>query len=527
MRYIITQFGKGYIVNDGYQEAVITPPYEIQLEAIDGLGTLDVFDAPYPDDNTNDKEPLFNYLRDILKLTGHEFQIYIANDIRKDGGSTNDTIFHDIEVDRYIFSNKNLTLMDAKKALKLILKMTNSRIFQSFGRWYVISNSNLIDNRIIQGTVAPSADDVVIEPTETLVTPPHSAPDVRIDGAPTMYYNNGANYRLIAQNSGSEVVKWTWNLAGGGTLVQTDTTSQFFGIYELGTVSQSEDGDSYTVTGEDADGNTDTSDAFVLNVEEETATPTQGQTGEVPSGDTNENTPSTLTNVSYDFRINANAAFNVTDAYVSPHDSIISYGAAEAGDAFTTSFDVVSLTGEFTSVEQITTAGITGGHTVTKQLIGEFIRVTVTGTLPVGGTTETLTLVGAANVQQFSTTVTLSASVSNASYAASPASLISTGGVGETYSMNITYTAQSGYEWTGLGNIQVVASSNIGQVVSVDRQSSSVMIVRISGAQGITDQSATLTVTGAAVFANPASSITISPSGTEDVRKVEVTLIFQ
>lgn len=508
---------EGFIVTDRYQEAIISTPYEIKLEAIDGLGTLNVFDAPFPTSNTNDKEKLFFYLKEILKLTGHEFDIYISNDIRKDGGATNDTIFHDIEVDRYIFSDKNLVLMDAKKALRLLLKMTNSRIFQSFGRWYVISNSNLIDNRIVQGTVAPSADDVVNEPDETLPTPPHSAPDVSIDGASTMYYNTGTNYRLIAVNSGSDVVKWTWNLPGGGTLVQTDTTSQFFGQYELGTVSSSEDGDSYTVTGEDANGNTDTSAAFVLNVEEQTTTPTQSQTGEVADDSPDANTPSELTNVSYDFRINANANFNVSNAYVSPHDAIISYGAAEAGDAFTTSFDVVSLTGEFTSASQITTASITGGHTVTKQLIGEFIRITVTGTLPVGGATESLFLTGAANVQQFTTSYTLSSSVSNSSNAPSPANLSVTGGEGESYSMNITYTAQSGYEWTGLGNIQVVASANIGQVISVDRESSSTMIIRISGAQGVADQSATITVTGAAVFATPATSITISPDGTQDV----------
>ena len=126
-------------------------PYPIKLEAIDGLGTLDGFDAPFDTTDNSTTTDLFYHLTEILKLTGHEHQIYISNDTRKDGGATNDTIFHDIVVDKYALFTKNLTFRTAD-VLKQILRITNSRIYHSFGRWYVVNNSTLIDSRINQLT---------------------------------------------------------------------------------------------------------------------------------------------------------------------------------------------------------------------------------------------------------------------------------------------------------------------------------------------------------------------------------------
>ncbi len=505
---------EGFIVNDGYKEAVVSAPYEIQIEAIDGLGTLDSFDVPFPSDNVNAKEQMFFYLKEILKLTGHEFQIYIANDIRKNGATANDTIFHDIEVDRYIFSNKNLILMDAKQALKHILIMTNSRIFQSFARWYVVNNSSLIDNRIVQGTVAPSAGDVVNEPAAPVAAPVYGSPDVSIDGVAQMYHNTGTSYRLLAvENGGTKVIKWTWNLPGGGTVVQNDPTNQFFGEYSLGLVSSSQDGDSYTVTGEDSNGQTDTSNAFVLNVDAYNFV--ADPPSEVDTGESNLNVPSVLQDVSYDLRINADSNFNVTNAFVSPANGTLAYGAGEVGDAFTMTFNVFSNVGEFTSASQLTGVSVTGGFSVSHALSGDLIVVTVTGSRPIGSTTELLVLTGAADVQQFTHSFSVTDSATNASI--SPSSFSAAGGDGQTYTKTFDITASSGYKWQSAGNVTVISNSVIYDSLTVSKVSDSVLRVTIAGTIGVSDKSATITVTGQPVGASPATSISLNPAPTYEI----------
>ena len=196
---------EGFLVVDRYQEAVVTAPYEIQLEAIDGLGTLEGFDAPINTSDTSNTESLFYYLKEILKLTGHQFDLYIANSIRKATSPPADqTIFHDIIINEYGLFNNNLTFRSAKDVLEAILKITNSRIFQSYGRWYIISNSNLIDNRIdtsgvIDG-IGPSDDDDTDDPVEPTPDPVYDAPNISIVGEATMY--DGTAYNLTVVDNG-------------------------------------------------------------------------------------------------------------------------------------------------------------------------------------------------------------------------------------------------------------------------------------------------------------------------------------
>ena len=500
---------EGFLVVDRYQEAVLTTPYPIALEAIDGLGTLDGFDAPLSTSTTSNTENLFFYLKEILLLTGHNFDLYIANSMRKTDGATNDTIFHDIEINEYGLFNKNLTVRTAKEVLEIILKMTNSRIFQSYARWYVINNSSLIDNRVdVNQTIVDAGAGSGADDTDDPVTPtpaaPLTAPSITLttssNAGEPLYI--GTSYSLQVTNSGSTPVSYTWTLPGGST---QNTTSPFLA---LGTMFADDDGDTYSVVATDADGDTD-SDSITLDVQTRPQT-TEENTGAGGGTDLVNDT----NNVN--FTLDIIVSNSVDSAYVSPTTGTINYASGEVGDAFTMTFDVVSTVGEFTSASQITSATVTGGFTVTKQLIGEFVRVTVTGTLPSGGGTETLSLQGAADVQQFTTSYTLSSSVTNASYAASPATLSRTGGEGKPYTMTITYTAQSGYEFSGLGNIQIRSSADVGQTISSSFTSSQ-MVVTITGAQSIQDQSATITITGAAQFANPATSISVSPSGRFDI----------
>jgi hypothetical protein len=492
------EFWEGFLVVDRYEESILSTPYPIALEAIDGLGTLDGFDAPLNTSDTSNTENLFYYLKEILLLTGHEFDIYIANSIRKTDGAANDSIFHDIEINEYGLFNKNLTIKTAKDVLEQILKITNSRIFQSYGRWYVVNNSSLIDNTVdvaqtLADANADSGADVNDDPATPVAGAVYTAPNITLSGQATMYI--GTNYQLTVLNSGTNPVSYEFTLPDNSTVTQTGN------VINTGTLFAENDGDTYSVVATDANGQTD-SDSFTLDVDSRPIVidpdPPEGETD-----DTN-----------YTFVINVTN--QVTNAYVSPLKGTIDYPAGEVGDAFTMQFNVVSLTGEFTSASQLTTSSVTGGYTVSKTLNGDFIEVTVTGNLPSGGGAETLTLIGAADVQQFTTSYTLSTNVTNASYAAAPASLSRTGGEGKPYTMTITYTAQSGYEFTGLGNVQIQASDDIGQTITSSFTSSQ-LVVTITGEQSISDQSATITITGAAQYANPATSITISPSGAQDV----------
>lgn len=500
--YYYQPIWEGFLVVDRYQEAIITPPYEINLEAVDGLGTLEGFDTPINTTDTSNTESLFYYLKEILKLTGHEFDLYIANSIRKSVSPPADqTIFHDIEINEYGLFNGNLTFKTAKDVLIGILKMTNSRIFQSYGRWYIVSNTNLIDNRIdtsgVIDNIGPSGDDATDDPTEPTPDPVYTAPNISIVGEATMY--DGTEYNLtVVNNGGTEPVSYTW------TLPSTDTVTVEDAIFSIGVVYAERDGETYSVVATDANGETDT-DSFTLSVTAERP----DIDPDPPEGET--------TDTNYKFVINA--VNGVTGAYVSPLKGTIDYAAGEVGDAFTMIFNVVSLTGEFTSVSQLTGATLTSGsgtYSVATALVGDFIRVTITGNLPSGGGTETLTLTGASDVQQFTTSFTRTGTVSNASYSLNPTNLSDTGGTGKNYSMTITYTAASGYEWTGLGNISIVSSANIGQTITSQITTPTTLVVTITGQIGIADQSATLTINGTPIYANPATTITINPSARFD-----------
>lgn len=146
-------YWEGWLQVDQYQESLQPFPNPVKLVAYDGLGTLDAYDAPYsnaPDGGYDSNEDtMFFYLYYILNNLQLNFDIYVANDIRKATGNANDTFYHDIILNEFGVYD-DLDFRNAKEVLESFLKATNSRVFQSQGRWYIISNSNLIDTNIDQ-----------------------------------------------------------------------------------------------------------------------------------------------------------------------------------------------------------------------------------------------------------------------------------------------------------------------------------------------------------------------------------------
>lgn len=402
--------------------------------------------------------------------------------------------------------------MDAKEALRYIMKMTNSRVFQSFAKWYVVSNSNLIDNRVDQSTVAPSVADIVNEPDEPVATPVYGSPDISIIGISPMY-NDGTTYSLVLQNSGTPATSLTWTLPDSSTVSQS-AGDLLFGILFLDTVELSEDGDVYSLTATDANAQTDTA-TFTLNVDEQIVTPTNSQAGIVEEDDPVADDPVPAETPTVYYKVELTGVDDVTNAYLSPVTGTYNYTASEVGDSFEMEFNVVSLTGEFTSFTQVV-ASVTGGFNISRELIGDFIRLTVSGTLPVGGHIGEYTAKGAASVQQFEHSYSVNnASLTNATV--SPTSFSNIAGTGKTYKLQFNINASSGYKWQSAGNVTVISSDAIYDTLKVSKTNDTTLQVTIEGTIGVTDESATITVSGAPVGSSPATTLSFSPSSPYDI----------
>ena len=161
----INVYWEGWLITDQYQEHIVSKPYTLKLIAVDGLGILDSYDAPegqiakdastqLPLTSTgsqNNYNSFFYYIHTILDNLELGFDIYIQNLIESNTAPATNSIFHDISVFEFSTYN-NLIRKNAKELLTDILNVTNSRIFQSNGSWYIMSNSNAYDTRVVPST---------------------------------------------------------------------------------------------------------------------------------------------------------------------------------------------------------------------------------------------------------------------------------------------------------------------------------------------------------------------------------------
>ena len=513
---------EGFLVVDRYQEVVTSTPYPIHLEAVDGLGTLDGFDMPLDQDDNESTENLFYFLKEILLLTGHEFPIYIANSIRKVGATANDTIFHDIIVDKYALFNENLTLKTAKEVLELILRTANSRIFQSYSRWYIVNNSSLIDNRIdinqeIVDSGAGSGEDDTDEPDVVIPGETADSPNITlaVNGylttSPAQVYV-GQNIALSVTNIGSTAVSYRFDLPDATSVTQTVAAlGAQANKYTFTTSAElSMDSDTFTVVATDAQGDTDT-DSITIAVASPVI-PDNSDLGEPES----EPTPTEAVYFSLTFFVSG----SVGNAYSNwgTYEEII-YSAHEVGNAFSIPLRFFANSGEFTAASNVS-ASVTGGYSLTKILDGDTILITISGTLPAGGGQETVSVSGSADSRHFSSQFNLTTNVSNAQAVPSPSNLFRKGKAGNSFSMSITYTPNSGYTFVNSGNIQIRTSNVVfdsGNYSISSHVSGGVLTVTISGNHStFRDQSGDISITGAAVYNAGATSISTNPDGRFD-----------
>jgi hypothetical protein len=149
-------FWEGFLYLDNYSEAITSTPYEISLQALDGLGLLDINDSRAL--NTLFVNPIvlgasfgeWYYISEMLQVfnmdsTAVERYLYCGvieqytgqTDILGDVPSRPWSTYSNID-DKFNFFNN-------KEVLENILRKSNSRIFHAFGDWYVVPNSIYLD----------------------------------------------------------------------------------------------------------------------------------------------------------------------------------------------------------------------------------------------------------------------------------------------------------------------------------------------------------------------------------------------
>jgi len=132
----------GWLVVDQFKEAITTKPFPITLTAYDGLGTLGGFDMPLDTSSSSIQTGRW-WIYNSLNNIGLELDIYVSQDIFiRNPSSTLYSIYDIMNITPYDLQKQKLDINNAKHVLEQILKITNARIFQSFGRWYIINNSS-------------------------------------------------------------------------------------------------------------------------------------------------------------------------------------------------------------------------------------------------------------------------------------------------------------------------------------------------------------------------------------------------
>ena len=148
-------YWEGWLLVDQFQEAVTSNPYPITLRGYDGLGSLDGFTQPLTNASGNQLAGVFMvHIHEILENINLGLDIYVSNDIKKDGAITGYNVYDQASCSASSFFSDGVDPKNAKEVLEQILKFTNARIFQSYGRWYIINNSSYSEQSVKTSSAA-------------------------------------------------------------------------------------------------------------------------------------------------------------------------------------------------------------------------------------------------------------------------------------------------------------------------------------------------------------------------------------
>lgn len=146
-------YWSGWVVNDLYSQALVSTPYSLSITATDNLGQLDGYDTWMPAIGT-DNPTLWQFMYNALSNLSLGYDIYISNDLRIAIDSAWKNVFNQVTIKKSGFYHDYYIINDAKMTLRSILIGFNCRLFQSFGRWYIVNCSSYGDQRIIEGIQA-------------------------------------------------------------------------------------------------------------------------------------------------------------------------------------------------------------------------------------------------------------------------------------------------------------------------------------------------------------------------------------
>lgn len=147
---VYTVYWQGWIANDIYSEAITTTPYQLTVNANDGLGSLEAFDTWIPAVGESDPT-LWKFIYKNLQQIDLGFEIWISNDIRIFTESIWNNVFDDVTIYKEGVFQDNYIIQNAKKVLRSILLAFNCKIYQAYGRWIIANASSYGDQRVIAG----------------------------------------------------------------------------------------------------------------------------------------------------------------------------------------------------------------------------------------------------------------------------------------------------------------------------------------------------------------------------------------
>ena len=163
--YTFDTYWTGFLVVDRFKEKLTSFPFPVSFKAFDGLGTLKKFDAPIFTNDSSIPAPKTSggqtpagttgltdvkRIATILQNLGLDLPLHFRTDIAARDEDLGEIIFPNtitFAAGKFEFNN-GYDLYDAKTQLELLLTLYHCRIFQSFGRWYIVQNSNIFDQNI-------------------------------------------------------------------------------------------------------------------------------------------------------------------------------------------------------------------------------------------------------------------------------------------------------------------------------------------------------------------------------------------
>ena len=337
--------------------------------------------------------------------------------------------------------------------------ITNSRIYHSYGHWYIVSNSNLIEKDIDQLAICPSGADIVIDP-DPIGDPANTIqiPVVKIytnsSDVSSFTYSDGQTLYFRGENTGSPHTSYTFDV--DGSTVKTGGTETPFldsrnaNFAPLG-LDSTNNGDVVRVTMTNSAGSANDSVTLVRTTDDPPPPPTCQLDGNITF------TPSLI----------------ALNARIEPTQDVIPITGSDNDNN-------VTITGEFTlipdvdfqlpAISDIQITGVTIGSTMRNQEITDngdgtySVKPFVTATC--GSSNYTFTLSAATKRKEYTTTINFTNSSSNTSLSASSLTFTNPAQPNPNagFEGNVILSANSGFYFNSLSDISLAITTGVNDL---------------------------------------------------------------